>query len=69
MNELPSGDFELPPPIADGASAADVLDGAQRLDAENGVFKGKLWVFELMNDLEFLEKPMYVEFGPDTKLI
>jgi len=28
MNELPSGAFDLPPPVAPGTTAADVLDGA-----------------------------------------
>jgi len=66
MNELPAGDFDMPPPIEEGESAADALDGAQRLDHLNGNFKGKLWVFELMKDKTFPEKPMYVEFGTDT---
>jgi len=28
MNELPTGAYELPPPVAAGTTAADVLDGA-----------------------------------------
>ena len=56
-NELPGGDFDLPPPVTDGENAADAIDGAQRLDTENGFFKGKLWVFELMKDLTFEQKP------------
>jgi len=69
MNELPAGDFDLPPPIANSESAADALDGAQRLDADNGNFKGKIWVFELMKDLKFPEKPSFISFGTDTQNI
>jgi len=65
-NELPGGDLDLPPPVEDSETAADALDGALRLDSENGNFKGKLWVFELMKDETFLEKPHYVEFGTDS---
>jgi hypothetical protein len=68
-NELPGGDLDLPPPVLEGAdseTAADALDGAMELDVENGNFKGKLWVFELMKDAQFSEKPHYVEFGTDT---
>lgn len=65
-NDLPAGEYELPPPVTDSESAADAVDGALRLDTDNGIFKGKLWVFELMKDLTFVERPQYVEFGPDT---